>query len=210
MKIKIGRTYLGDGFPCFVVAEMSGNHGGKISRALKIIHSAKKAGANAIKLQTYTADSITLKSNRKDFIIPKDSPWFKKKNLWNLYKFAHTPIGWHKQLFQEAKKIKLEIFSSPIDESAVDFLEKLNCPAYKIASAEINHIPLLEKVAKTKKPIILSTGLSTYKDIKLAIKTIRSFGNNKIIVLKCTTVYPSELKEQNLLTIPDIKKNLMY
>ena len=206
MKIKIGRTYLGDSLPCFVVAEMSGNHGGKISRALKIVHSAKKAGANAVKLQTYTADSITLKSNRKDFIIPKDSPWFKKKNLWNLYKFAHTPIGWHKRLFQEAKKINLEIFSSPFDESAVDFLEKLNCPAYKIASAEINHIPLLEKVAKTKKPIILSTGLSTYKDIKLAIKTIRSFDNNKIIVLKCTTVYPSELKEQNLLTIPDIKK----
>ena len=207
MKIKIGRTYLGDGFPCFVVAEMSGNHGGKISRALKIIHSAKKAGANAVKLQTYTADSITLKSNRKDFIITKDSPWFKKKNLWNLYKFAHTPIGWHKKLFQEAKKIKLEIFSSPFDESAVDFLETLDCSAYKIASPEINHIPLLERVAKTKKPVILSTGLSTYNDIKLAIKTIRSFGNNKIVVLKCTTAYPADLKEQNLLTIPDIKKN---
>ena len=206
MKIKIGQIYLGHNLPCFVVAEMSGNHNGKISRALKIIHSAKKAGANAVKLQTYTADSITLKSNRKDFIISRDSPWFKKKNLWNLYKFAHTPIEWHKRLFQEAKKIKIEIFSSPFDESAVDFLEKLNCPAYKIASPEINHIPLLEKVAKTKKPVILSTGLSTYKDIKLAIKTIRSFGNNKIIVLKCTTAYPSELKEQNLLTIPDMKK----
>ena len=206
MKIKIGQIYLGHNLPCFVVAEMSGNHNGKISRALKIIHSAKKAGANAVKLQTYTADSITLKSNRKDFIISRDSPWFKKKNLWNLYKFAHTPIEWHKRLFQEAKKMKIEIFSSPFDESAVDFLEKLNCPAYKIASPEINHIPLLEKVAKTKKPVILSTGLSTYKDIKLAIKTIRSFGNNKIIVLKCTTAYPSELKEQNLLTIPDMKK----
>jgi len=206
VKIKIGQIYLGHNLPCFVVAEMSGNHNGKISRALKIIHSAKKAGANAVKLQTYTADSITLKSNRKDFIISRDSPWFKKKNLWNLYKFAHTPIEWHKRLFQEAKKMKIEIFSSPFDESAVDFLEKLNCPAYKIASPEINHIPLLEKVAKTKKPVILSTGLSTYKDIKLAIKTIRSFGNNKIIVLKCTTAYPSELKEQNLLTIPDMKK----
>jgi len=206
VKIKIGQIYLGHNLPCFVVAEMSGNHNGKISRALKIIHSAKKAGANAVKLQTYTADSITLKSNRKDFIISRDSPWFKKKNLWNLYKFAHTPIEWHKRLFQEAKKMKIEIFSSPFDESAVDFLEKLNCPAYKIASPEINHIPLLEKVAKTKKPVILSTGLSTYKDIKLAIKTIRSFGNNKIVVLKCTTAYPSELKEQNLLTIPDMKK----
>ena len=206
MEVQIGKIIIGSKHPCCVVGEMSGNHNGKISRALKIIHSAKKAGANAVKLQTYTADSITLKSNRKDFIISRDSPWFKKKNLWNLYKFAHTPIEWHKKLFQEAKKIKLEIFSSPFDESAVDFLERLNCPAYKIASAEINHIPLLEKVAKTKKPIILSTGLSTYKDIKLAIKTIRSFGNNKIIVLKCTTAYPSELKEQNLSTISDIKK----
>ena len=164
MEVQIGKIIIGSKHPCCVVGEMSGNHGGKISRALKIIHAVKKAGA----------DSITLKSNRKDFIISRDSPWFKKKNLWNLYKFAHTPIEWHKKLFQEAKKIKLEIFSTPFDESAVDFLERLNCPAYKIASAEINHIPLLEKVAKTKKPIILSTGLSTYKDIKLAIKTIRT------------------------------------
>ena len=202
MEVQIGKIIIGSKHPCCVVGEMSGNHGGKISRALKIIHAIKKAGANAVKLQTYTPDSITLKSNRKDFVISQDSPWFKKKNLWNLYKFAHTPIEWHKKLFQEAKKIKLEIFSSPFDENAVDFLEKLNCPAYKIASAEINHIPLLEKVAKTKKPIILSTGLSTYKDIKLAIKTIRSFGNNKIIVLKCTTAYPSELQEQTLQKFP--------
>ena len=113
MKIKIGQIYLGHNLPCFVVAEMSGNHNGKISRALKIIHSAKKAGANAVKLQTYTPDSITLKSNRKDFVISRDSPWFKKKNLWNLYKFAHTPIEWHKRLFQEAKKIKIEVGQLP-------------------------------------------------------------------------------------------------
>ena len=206
MNFQFGKLKIGSKHPCLIVAEMSGNHGGKISRAIKIIHAAKKAGASAVKLHTYSADSITLKSNNKDFIISKDSPWYKKKNLWNLYKYAYTPIEWHKRLFQEAKKIKIEIFSSPFDESAVDFLEKLNCPAYKIASPEINHIPLLEKVAKTKKPVILSTGLSTYKDIKLAIKTIRSFGNNKIIVLKCTTAYPSELKEQNLLNIPDMKK----
>ena len=138
MEVQIGKIIIGSKHRCCVVGEMSGNHGGKISRALKIIHAIKKAGANAVKLQTYTPDSITLKSNRKDFIISRDSPWSKKKNLWNLYKFAHTPIEWHKKLFQEAKKIKLEIFSTPFDESAVDFLEKLNCPAYKIASAEIN------------------------------------------------------------------------
>ena len=206
MNFQFGKLKIGSKHPCLIVAEMSGNHGGKISRAIKIIHAAKKAGASAVKLQTYSADSITLKSNNKDFIISKDSPWYKKKNLWNLYKYAYTPIEWHKILFQEARNIKLEIFSSPFDEDAVDFLEKLNCPAYKIASPEINHIPLLEKVAKTKKPVILSTGLAMYGDIKLAIKTIRSFGNNKIVVLKCTTAYPSELKEQNLLTIPDIKK----
>ena len=176
MKIKIGQIYLGDNLPCFVVAEMSGNHGGKIGRALEIIRLAKKAGANAIKLQTYTADSITLKSNKKDFIISKNSPWFKKKNLWNLYKLAHTPLEWHKRLFNEAKKIKLEIFSSPFDEKAVDFLEELKCPAYKIASPEINHNPLIEKVAKTNKPVILSTGLSTYKDIQIAFFLYFFFG----------------------------------
>lgn len=151
MKIKIGKKIISPKSKSFIVAEMSGNHGGSLNEALNIIKAAKKSGVDAIKLQTYTADTITLKSNRKDFLISKNSPWRSKKNLWNLYNYAYTPWEWHKKLFSFAKKLDLEIFSSPFDESAVDFLEKLNCKAYKIASPEMNHIPLIIKIAKTKK-----------------------------------------------------------
>ena len=206
MVIKIGKRSVGNGEPCFVVAEMSGNHGGSLNRALKIVRAAKRAGADAIKLQTYTADTITFKSDKKDFLIPKSSPWFDYKTLWNLYNKAHTPWEWHKKIFNEAKSLKLEIFSTPFDEFAVEFLEKLNCPAYKIASSEINHVPLLEKVAKTKKPIILSTGLSELTDLTLAVNVLRDNGCKKIIILKCVSTYPAPLDEQNLRTIADIKK----
>ena len=155
MKFKIGKTYVGDNSPCFVVAELSGNHNGEFSRAKKMLIKAKQSGANAVKLQTYKPETITLNSNRKDFLIGKKSPWKIKKNFWSLYKNAFTPWEWHQKLFSLAKKLKIESFSSPFDETAVDLLEKLRCPAYKIASAEINHIPLLERVAKTKKPVIL-------------------------------------------------------
>ena len=206
MVIKIGTKSVGGGKPCFVVAEMSGNHGGDLNRAIKIVRAAKRAGADAIKLQTYTADTITFKSKKKDFLIPKSSPWFKYKTLWNLYNKAHTPWKWHKRIFEEAKSLKLEIFSTPFDESAVDFLEKLNCPAYKIASSEINHIPLIKKVAKTKKPVILSTGLSDFTDLTLAVRALRNNGCKKIIILKCVSTYPAPIDEQNLKTIVDIKK----
>ena len=138
------------------MAEISGNHNRDIKNAKNLILSAKKAGFDAVKLQTYKPDTITLKSNKKDFLLPKNSPWV-KKNLWNLYKDASTPWHWHKILFEYAKKLKIQIFSSPCDESAVDLLETLNCQIYKIPSPEINHIPLLEKVAKLKK--ILSSQL---------------------------------------------------
>ena len=206
MIFKIGKTLVGEGAPCFVVAELSGNHNGNISRAKKMIIKAKEAGANAVKLQTYTADTITLKSNRNDFKIKKNSPWNKKKNLWSLYKKAYTPWEWHQELFKLSKKINIEIFSSPFDESAVDFLEKLKCPAYKIASAEINHIPLLEKVAKTKKPVILSIGLATIQDINLALQTLKKNGCKNIAILQCVSSYPSPLSHQNLKLIPHIKK----
>ena len=206
-KFKIGRTTVGIGEKCFIVAELSGNHAGKLSRAKKLIYNAKKAGANAVKLQTYTSDTITLNSNSKDFRIKDKSPWSKKKNLWNLYQEAHTPWAWHKTLFAYAKKINIEIFSSPFDETAVDLLEKLKCPAYKIASAEINHIPLLKKVAKTKKPVILSIGLASKQDISLAVKTLRKHGCKKIIILQCVSEYPAKNKDQNLSLIPRIKKN---
>ena len=191
---------------CFIVAEISGNHNKKINHAKRLIYSAKKAGFNAVKLQTYTADTITLNSSKKDFLLPKNSPWNKKKNLWNLYKSASTPWNWHHELFKFAKKLKINIFSSPCDESAVEYLESINCEIYKIPSPEITHIPLLEKVAKTKKNIIISTGLAKEKDLDLAVKTIRKFGNNKILITKCTTAYPAPMNELNLKMINYYKR----
>ncbi len=205
-RFKIGKKFIGISDPCFIVAEISANHGGKISNAIKIIQHAARIGVDAVKLQTYNADSITLNSNKKDFLIPKKSPWSKEKNLWNLYKKGHTPWSWHKKLFNEAKKNNLEIFSSPFDEKSVDLLEKLGCVAYKIASPEINHIPLLIKVAKTKKPVILSTGLSRLYDIKFAISVLKKNGCKNIILLKCTTDYPAKIEEANLNTLKDYKK----
>ncbi len=206
MEIKIGKKVINKKAPCFIVAEISANHGGSFKKACDLIKKAKLAGADAVKLQTYTPDTITLNSNNKDFLIKSKSPWKKKKSLWNLYDEAQTPWNWHPKLFSLARKLKIEIFSSPFDETAVDFLEKLNCPAYKIASPEINHIPLIEKVAKTGKPIILSTGLSSEKDLRLAIKTIHKNRNNKVAILKCTSSYPASPEELNLSTIPDISK----
>jgi len=205
-RFKIGKKFIGISDPCFVVAELSANHGGKISNAIKIIKHASQIGVDAVKLQTYTADSITLNSYKKDFLIPKKSPWSKEKNLWNLYEKGHTPWSWHEKLFTEAKKNNIEIFSSPFDEKSVDLLEQLGCVAYKIASPEINHIPLLIKVARTKKPVILSTGLSSLHDIKLAISVLKKNGCKNIILLKCTTDYPAELDETNLITLDDYKK----
>ena len=206
MEFKIGNCLIGDNHSTFIIAEMSANHGGKIETALEIVKAAKRVGANAIKLQTYTADTITINSNNDEFLIPKSSPWHSYKNLWNLYDSAHTPWSWHQEIFNEAKKLGIEVFSSPFDETAVDFLEELNVKAYKIASPEITNIPLIEKVAKTGKPVIISSGLSNFDDLHLAIKTIRSQGNNDICVLKCTTAYPCPPDEANLLTIPDISK----
>lgn len=206
MEIKIGKKIINKNNPCFIVAEISANHGGSFKKACDLIKKAKLAGADAVKLQTYKPETITLNSKRKDFLIRSKSPWKKKKTLWNLYDEAQTPWEWHPKLFLLAKKLKIEIFSSPFDETAVNFLEKLNCPAYKIASPEINHIPLIEKVAKTGKPIILSTGLSNEEDLRLAIKTIKKNKNNKIAILKCTSSYPATAEELNLSTIPNISK----
>lgn len=203
MKIKIGKKNINNG-KTFFVAEMSANHNGSLKKAKEIIKKAKIAGADAIKLQTYSADSITLNSNKKDFRLTHKSasPWKKYKNFYQLYKKASTPLSWHNELFSFAKKNSLEIFSSPFDTNSVDFLENLGCVAYKIASPEITHIPLLERVAKTNKPIIISTGVAELNDIKLAIETVKKKGNNKIILLKCDSSYPAEIKNSNL---PGIK-----
>ena len=184
---------------------MSANHGGSIDTALEIVRAAKRAGADAIKLQTYTADTITINSNNKEFLIPED---YRVLSMFQMmiahHEVFHIIHLQHKNIFNEAKKLGLEVFSSPFDASAVDFLEELNVQAYKIASPEITNIPLIEKVSKTGKPIILSSGLSNFIDLDLAVKTIRKYGNNDICILKCTTAYPCPPEEANLLTIPDI------
>lgn len=204
-RIKIGRKYIGKHDPTYVIAEMSGNHGGSLETALQIVRAAAKSGADAIKLQTYTADTITLDSDKEDFRLPGESPWSASRTYYQLYKEAFTPWEWHKALFDEAHKLGVDIFSSPFDETAVDLLEELGACAYKIASPEVTHIPLLKKVAATKKPVIVSTGVAELTDIELAIKTLRDNGCNDIIILKCTTAYPADPELLNLRTIPNIE-----
>lgn len=181
----------------FIIAELSANHGGKLEIAKKTIRAAKRTGADAIKLQTYTADTITLDSSNEDFII-KGTIWEGKK-LFDLYQEASLPWEWHAELFQTAKEEGLVCFSSPFDKTAVDFLEDLNCPIYKIASFEITDIPLIEYVASKGKPIIISTGIAEFEDIKLAVETCRNAGNNDITLLKCTSSYPAPIEEANLI-----------
>ena len=190
----------------FIIAEMSANHNQSLSNALKIIDKAKQAGVDAIKIQTYTPDTLTIKSSRKEFTITdKSSIWY-NQNLYNLYKKAYTPWDWHQKIFDYSKKKGLICFSSPFDLSAVEVLKKLNCPAYKIASFEINNLPLIENVAKLNKPLIISTGLATFKEIKNAVMTAKKNGCKKIILLKCTSTYPSDPKDSNIITINDLKK----
>ncbi len=187
----------------FIIAELSANHNGSLETAIQTIKAAKKSGADAIKLQTYTADTITLKSEKDDFII-KDSIW-KGQYLYDLYNKAYTPWEWHEKLFNVAKEEGLICFSSPFDKTAVDFLETLNVPAYKIASFEITDIPLISYVAKLGKPMILSTGIATDEDIKLALDTCYKHDNKNIILLKCTSSYPTPLDASNICMIKDMK-----
>lgn len=189
----------------FIIAELSANHGGKIETAIETIRAAKKAGADAIKLQTYTAETITLNSKQDWFKINQGTAW-DGKYLYDLYNEAFLPWEWHKELFKVAKEEGLVCFSSPFDKTSVDFLEKLNTPIYKIASFEITDIPLIKYAASKGKPMIISTGIATIEDIKLAIHTCRKVGNNDITILKCTSAYPAEPEDANLLTIPDIKE----
>lgn len=182
---------------CFIIAELSANHGGKIETAINTIKAAKRAGADAIKLQTFTADTITLDSDDDDFII-KGTIW-EKQRLYDLYKEASLPWEWHAELFRVARQEGLICFSSPFDKTAVDFLEELDTPIYKIASLEITDIPLIEYIASKGKPVIISTGIADYDDIKLAVDTCRSVGNNDITLLKCTSSYPAPIEEANLI-----------
>jgi pseudaminic acid synthase len=199
--IKIGNYLIGKDRKPFIIAEMSGNHNQSLDRALELVDAAAAAGAHALKLQTYTADTITMKGAYT--IQDKNSLW-DGKELHDLYKQAYTPWEWHKPIFDRAKEKGMEAFSSPFDESAVDFLESLNVPAYKIASFENTHHPLLKKVAATGKPVIVSTGVSTLEDILESVDVLKKAGCRDIIVLKCTSTYPATPENTNLLTIPDM------
>lgn len=181
----------------FVIAELSANHNGSLATAIETIRAAKRSGADAIKFQTYTADTLTLDCDESDFVIKGGTIWDGKK-LHDLYKEAYTPWEWHEQLFEVAKEEGLVCFSSPFDKTAVDFLETLHCPIYKIASFEITDIPLIEYVAKQGKPIIISTGIASFEDIHLAVETCRKVGNDNITLLKCTSSYPAPVAEANL------------
>lgn len=189
----------------FIIAELSANHNGSLDVALETIRAAKRAGADAIKLQTYTADTITLKSEKSDFKIDHGTIW-DGQSLYDLYKKAYTPWEWHRRLFDEAEKEGLYCFSSPFDSTAVDFLEKLHCPAYKVASAEITDIPLIEYIATKGKPVIISTGMADESDIGLAVDTVRKSGNKQIALLKCTSSYPASLEDANLVMIRDLSQ----
>ncbi len=187
----------------FIIAELSANHGGKIEIAKESIKVAKEIGANAIKLQTYTADTLTLDSDREDFIIKGGTLWDDRK-LYDLYKEAYLPWEWHKELFDYAREIGIDIFSSPFDKSAVDFLEQFNPSAYKIASFEITDYELIRYTASKGKPIIISTGIATIDEIQDAIDICRSEGNSDIVLLKCTSSYPAPLEDANLKMIPNL------
>jgi pseudaminic acid synthase len=202
--MKIGNYNIGTNSNVFIIAELSANHNGSLETAIETIKAAKRAGANCIKLQTYTAETITLDSDREDFII-KGTIW-NGQRLFSLYKEAYTPWEWHKKLFEIANEEGLVCFSSPFDKSAVDFLETLDTPAYKIASFEITDIPLIEYVASKNKPIIISTGIAEIEDIELAIEACRRMGNNDIALLKCTSSYPAPINEANLIMIKDFAR----
>jgi pseudaminic acid synthase len=203
--MKIGNYEIDQDSPCFIIAELSANHNGSLETAIETIRAAKRAGANCIKLQTYTADTITIKCNKSDFLI--NGTIWDGQYLHDLYQQAFTPWEWHEELFRVAKEEGLVCFSSPFDKTAVDFLEKLEAPAYKIASFEITDIPLIEYVASKGKPIILSTGISEISDIELALDACRRMGNNNIALLKCTSSYPAPINEANMCMLKDLAEH---
>ncbi|WP_138442505.1 pseudaminic acid synthase [Sinomonas susongensis] len=203
--IDVAGHHIGSDHRPFIIAEVSGNHNGSLGRALEIVEAVASSGAQAVKFQTYTADTITIDSDRPEFRISSDHPLWGGSNLYQLYTKAHTPWEWHAPLFERARELGLIPFSSPFDATAVDLLESLDAPLYKIASLEIGDLPLLRRVARTGKPVILSNGAASLSDIDAAVRTIRDEGNDQIVVLACTSSYPASPSESNLRTIPVLR-----
>lgn len=205
-EIKIGEKIIGENHPPFIIAEMSGNHQHSLEKALKIIELAAEAGVDAIKLQTYKPETMTIDVNTDEFIIQDEKSVWKKRTLYDLYKEAYTPWEWHEAIFEHCKKLGIIGFSTPFDETAVDFLESFDIPCYKIASFESTDLPLIRKVARTKKPLIISTGMCTVGEIEETVKVAKEEGCEQIILLKCTSTYPASPENSNLLTIPHMKQ----
>ncbi|MCG9912318.1 MAG: pseudaminic acid synthase [Flavobacteriales bacterium] len=201
--IQVHSTFIGSDYKPFIIAEMSGNHNQSLERALAIVEAAAEAGAHCIKLQTYTADTITMKGV---YTIEDENSLWKGKELHQLYKEAYTPWEWHKPIMDRARELGMMCFSSPFDETAVDFLEELNVPMYKIASFENTHFPLLKKVAQTGKPVIMSTGVITLEDLNESVDYLKKNGCKELILLKCTSTYPASPENTNIITIPDMRE----
>ena len=199
------RTIGPDAAP-FIIAEMSGNHNQSLDRALAIVEAAGKAGAHALKLQTYTADTMTLALTQGEFTIRDENSLWKGANLHQLYQQAYTPWEWHAPIMQRAQELGMICFSTPFDESAVDFLESLNVPCYKIASFENVHLPLIRKVAATGKPVIMSTGMASIAELDEAVQAARGAGCKDLVLLKCTSTYPATPANTNVLTIPHMRE----
>lgn len=203
--IQIGKYCIGAGYEPFIIAEMSGNHNHSLERALKIVEAAAEAGAHALKLQTYTAETMTLDIHDGDFYIEDPDSLWQGTSLYQLYQEAYTPWEWHKPIFDRCKELGLIAFSTPFDESAVDFLESLDVPAYKIASFENTDLPLIRKVAATGKPVIISTGMATVAELDETVRAAREAGCRDLVLLKCTSTYPAEPNNTNITTIPHMR-----
>mgnify|MGYP001375042704 CR=1 FL=1 len=202
---KIGGISIGQIHRPFIIAEMSGNHNQSLERALEIVNAAASTGAHALKLQTYTADTMTLDVQEGEFFIDDPKNLWKGSSLYDLYKVAYTPWEWHEPIMKRANELGMVCFSTPFDDAAVDFLEDLNVPAYKIASFENTHLPLIKKVASTDKPMIVSTGMASIAEMDDAVRTIRDAGCGDFVLLKCTSTYPASPEHTNVLTIPHMR-----
>ena len=204
--MKFNTSLLNSNTKPFIIAEMSGNHNQSLKRALEIVEAAAKSGAHALKIQTYTADTLTLDVDSSDFIISDEESLWKNRKLYDLYNEAYTPWEWHKPIFDRAKELGMIAFSTPFDETAVDFLEELDVPLYKIASFENTDLPLIKKVAATGKPMIVSTGMATLAELDELVRTAKEAGCKDLVLLKCTSTYPATPENTNILTIPHMKQ----